>query len=74
MARDAQLESNIDYMGVITATESPFRASPDTNAAPVAILHEGIKIQILDKIAQLIKIRLPNGEEGWVEDGTIEKI
>ncbi len=50
LARDAQLESNIDYMGVITATESPFRASPDTNAAPVAILHEGIKIQILDKI------------------------
>ena len=74
LARDAQLESNIDYMGVITVTESTFRASPDVNAAPVAVLHEGIKIQILDKIAQLIKVRLPNGEEGWIEEGTIERI
>ena len=74
LARDAQLESSIDYMGVITATESPFRSSPDANAAPVAILHEGIKIQILDKIAQLVKVRLPNGEEGWVEEGAIERI
>ena len=50
LARDAQLESNIDYMAVITSPESPFRTSPDANAAPVAVLHEGIKIQILDKI------------------------
>ncbi len=61
-------------MAVITSPESPFRTSPDANAAPVAVLHEGIKIQILDKIAQLIKVRLPNGEEGWVEEGTIERI
>ncbi len=74
LARDAQLESNIDYMAVITSPESPFRTSPDANAAPVAVLHEGIKIQILDKIAQLIKVRLPNGEEGWVEEGAIERI
>lgn len=74
LARDATSVANIDYMGIITTKEAPYRSSPDTNTPPVSMLHEGIKIQILDKIGQLIKVRLPNGEEGWLEEMAVERI
>lgn len=74
LANDAQSIANIDYMGVITVQESPYRTSPDANTPPVSVLHEGIKVQILDKIGQLIKVRLPNGEEGWLAENTVERI
>ncbi len=74
LANNAQNEVNSHYFAIIIARETPFRSSPDANAPPTAMLHEGIKIEILDKILNLIKTRLPNGEEGWIEETAVEKI
>ena len=74
LANNAKNEAYSTQYAIIISRETPFRTSPDANAAPSALLHEGIKIQVLDKIANLSKVRLPNGEEGWLEENTIEKI
>ena len=74
LANNAKNEAHSSRFAIIMARETPFRSSPDTNAAPTSILHEGIKIEILDKISNLIKSRLPNGEEGWIEEIAVEKI
>ena len=74
LANNAKNETNSSKYAIIMVRETPFRTSPDANAAPTAMLHEGIKIEILDKISSLIKTRLPNGEEGWIEETAVEKI
>ena len=74
LANNAKNEANSSKYAIIIARETPFRTSPDANAAPTSMLHEGIKVEILDKISNLIKSRLPNGEEGWIEETAVEKI
>ena len=60
--------------GIILVPETAVRPAPDVNALPTGILHEGIKVEIKDKIQNHIKVKLPNGEEGWVEEKGLEKI
>jgi tetratricopeptide (TPR) repeat protein len=52
---------------IIIAKEIKLRTSPDENAPELRNLHEGIKIEILEKNNLFIKIRLPNAEEGWID-------
>lgn len=52
---------------IIIAKEIKLRTSPDENAPELRNLHEGIKVEILEKNNLFIKIRLPNAEEGWID-------
>ena len=60
--------------GVVMSKETAFRNAPNEAAAVTATLHEGIKVEILDKIGDLTKVKLANGEEGWVAAMDLEKI
>jgi tetratricopeptide (TPR) repeat protein len=60
--------------GIVMSKETPFRNAPNENAAVTATLHEGIKVEIVDKIGELTKVKLANGEEGWVNAAEVEKI
>jgi tetratricopeptide (TPR) repeat protein len=60
--------------GIVMSKETAFRNAPNENAAVTATLHEGIKLEIVDKIGELTKVKLANGEEGWVMAADVEKI
>jgi tetratricopeptide (TPR) repeat protein len=60
--------------GIILVRETAVRPAPDANALPTGMLHEGIKVEIKDKIQSHVKVKLPNGEEGWIEEKGLEKI
>jgi tetratricopeptide (TPR) repeat protein len=60
--------------GIVMSKETLFRNAPNENAAVTATLHEGIKLEIVDKIGELTKVKLANGEEGWVMAADVEKI
>lgn len=59
---------------IITAKEIKLRTSPDENSPELRILHEGIKIEILEKNNTFVKIRLPNAEEGWLDSRSLSVI
>jgi tetratricopeptide (TPR) repeat protein len=59
---------------IIISKETPFKNAPDNGATTVIILHEGIKVEILDKIGDWYKIKTSNGEQGWLAIGAVEKI
>tara|TARA_Y100000994_G_C15438194_1_gene337272 strand:- start:292 stop:426 length:135 start_codon:yes stop_codon:yes gene_type:complete len=40
----------------------------------IFILHEGTKVEIIEKLIGWEKIKLSNGAEGWVVEGKIEKL
>ncbi len=52
---------------IIIAQEIKLRTSPDENSPELRNLHEGIKVEIIEKNNLFIKIRLPNAEEGWID-------
>ncbi len=60
--------------GIVMSKETAFRNAPNENAPVTSTLHEGIKVEIEDKIGDLTKVKLANGEEGWVAATDIEKI
>ena len=49
-------------------------AEPNTRAEGLFILHEGTKVEILDKLQEWSKIRIANGSEGWIKDGNLRSL
>lgn len=43
------------------------KSSPVTNGTNLFVLHEGTKVQVLDKVGDWSKIKLSDGNQGWVE-------
>ena len=49
-------------------------AEPNSRAEVLFLLHEGTKVQMLDKLQEWQKIRIANGSEGWVKDGKLRSL
>ncbi|HFB99425.1 MAG TPA: SH3 domain-containing protein, partial [Phaeodactylibacter sp.] len=61
-------------IAIVMAKEIPLKLLPDDLSKEVRLLHEGTKLNILEKITSWYKVRLENGEEGWVMDKDVEKV
>ena len=59
---------------VIMVEQINLKSAPDEVSEDILELHEGTCLLILDEIGDWKKIRLSNGEEGWVETKVLEKI
>lgn len=52
--------------GVLLAKQMDLRSAPDPESAGILTIHEGIDIDVQDEIGDWIKVRLLNGQEGWL--------
>lgn len=68
-----QLEENSDF-AILQAPEVALQAAPDEGSSVVFDLHEGTKVRILDAIGEWYKVRLPNGDQGWLPEEAMERI
>lgn len=59
---------------IVIVEEIALKSSPDELSASILLLHEGLKVNLLDKIGDWYKVRLPNGDEGWLSNEIIEII
>ncbi len=50
------------------------KSSPDENSTSLFILHSGTKLQVLDKIQDWYKVKIENGETGWIKLEDVEKV
>ena len=66
-------EKNTGYAIVMSKT-TDLQSAPDEDSQTSLQLHEGLKVQLLDRIGNWHKIRLADGEVGWVEEESLEKI
>ena len=66
-------EDNTFY-GILFNEKLEVWAEPNTRAEVLFLLHEGTKVQMLDKLQEWQKIRIANGSEGWVKDGEIRDL
>ena len=42
------------------------KSSPDNSGTDLFVLHEGTKVSIEDEVGEWLKIRLSDGNVGWV--------
>ena len=60
--------------GVVVAQSATVKSSPDNNSTDAFVIHEGLKVNLEDKLDEWVKIRLSDGKVGWVEKDFVEKI
>ncbi|HLX13056.1 MAG TPA: tetratricopeptide repeat protein [Bacteroidota bacterium] len=58
---------------VMTQTAS-VKSAPDAQSTDLFVLHEGLKMDVLDSVGNWKKIRLADGKIGWMADGNLEII
>jgi tetratricopeptide (TPR) repeat protein len=61
-------------MAILFAKETPLKLGADNASPDVLLLHEGTKVEILGKTGLWNKVRLPNGEQGWLPVKSLVKI
>jgi len=59
---------------VILSKVLPARESPSHEGRVKFELHGGLKVRLLDREGEFVRLRLPNGLEGWVEEKGVASI
>ena len=49
-------------------------SEPNQQGDLLFILHEGVKVQLLDSLAEWQKIRIANGSEGWLTNASLKSL
>ena len=50
------------------------KSSPDDSGTEVFVIHEGTKVNVLSTLSTWSEVRLADGNIGWLQSSTIEKI
>jgi pentatricopeptide repeat protein len=66
-------EENV-ISGVVIEQSATVKTSPDDKSTDAFVIHEGLKVNLEDRLDNWIKIRLADGKVGWVESNAVEKI
>lgn len=59
---------------IITETSAYIKSSPDEKSTNLFMLHSGTRIDIIDELTGWKKIRIANGNIGWIDEKEIEVI
>ena len=63
-----------DNYAIVVSPSTYVKSSPSTQGLDLFILHEGAKGKVTDQIGTWWRIRMADGNEGWVQKETIEVI
>ncbi len=59
---------------ILTAPVITLQSSPDSSSQDIAVVHEGHKVRVLDRVGGYAEIRLADGTVGWVPEETFDLI
>ncbi len=59
---------------IIMVPQTEIKARPEAAAETRYLLHEGNKVEILDEIAPYCKIKMSDGNQGWISTADLERI
>ena len=59
---------------IVLVDKSEVRNGPDVESTALLPIHEGLKVELLDQIGDWWKVKLSNGEQGWLPMSDLEEI
>ncbi|MGB0527741.1 MAG: tetratricopeptide repeat protein [Flavobacteriaceae bacterium] len=74
LSRIALSEEQKDRPAVLFGQEVLLRAEPNLGSEVFVTLHEGTKVDILEIFEDFSKIKLANGQTGWIEKDELKEI
>jgi hypothetical protein len=63
-----------DRAAVVFSPSVPVKSAPDNQSTDLFVLHEGVKVELMDSVGDWRKIRLADGKVGWVAGESIQII
>ena len=74
IAMDSSKIEKSSGLAVIMSDEVNLRSAPDEVSNSIFLLHEGTSVELLDQIGEWYKVKLLNGEQGWLPMNVLEKV
>lgn len=76
VANASVLKNRMENMqqAVVLEPTVVIKSSPDENSAEKFIVHEGCKVTVEDRLSDWCKVKISDGNTGWVENEYIETI
>ena len=59
---------------IIMTPSVTVKGAPDDSGTSLFLIHEGLKVRVMEEVGEWYNIRLVDGNEGWVAKSDIEKI
>lgn len=56
----------VGHDAIVFAASVPVKSAPDKQSTDLFVLHEGVKVELLDEVGMWRKIRLADGKLGWL--------
>lgn len=70
----AKHHSNRNQPAIVFSAKVSVKSEPNNKASETFELHEGTKVQVLEKIDSWFKIKLIDGKIGWLKEDTIKNL
>ncbi len=67
-AENQYAEKKSGKEAIIFTPTLTLKSSPDKTGKDLVVVHEGLKVVVIDKLGDWSKVRLSNGAVGWVEN------
>lgn len=74
IAQNTYKNANSKNEGIVFTASLSVKSSPEESGVDLFVIHEGLKVQIIDELTGWKEIRIANGSKGWVKSETIEPI
>jgi tetratricopeptide (TPR) repeat protein len=68
-----KIETNINSAIVFTPTVY-VKSAPDAQSTDIFIIHEGVKVEIIEKVGEWYQVKLADGKKGWLLYNNLEII
>jgi hypothetical protein len=62
------------HEGVVLARTLPVHEVPEPRSKVSFELHPGVKLRMLDRSGDFVRVRLPNGLEGWTDPAGVSPL
>ena len=73
MYRQINQERN-EHSAVVFAPSVSVKSAPDNQSTDLFVIHEGLKVELLDAVSEWRKIRLADGKVGWMQAESLQII
>ena len=74
LAESNQSRKNESGQAILFNSSATIKSAPTENSKDLFIIHEGAKVNIIEKENAWFRIRLDNGNEGWLQENAVRVI
>ncbi len=74
IANDTYTKAMEKHEAIVFSASLSVKSSPEESGTDLFVIHEGLKVQIIDELTGWKEIRIDNGSKGWVKSETITPI